>query len=284
MSGLEIMPRHGPKCRCCAAVWRLALPSPGQRLAGSRSLGQISGIFNCSPSRKQPELSEGGSSLLGLLGQARTVTWNHGFVERFGLRVTLKATQFQPRESCVICCDLMPPWRVSTDGSLNSPFLGGELSIFWTRREWLQWAVLSPSASSISQEWMLLWLPANPALWLSVLLGFGGFLAGRGGCDLLWGGGTHSSCNPQVWKAAWDVPGAACSQPVWAEPCRWAQGTGWGAQPHPAQPWLQLIFSSFHPAPLEHLSSTSCCCQQLSPTHIQTSAPWSHPGVFPKEL
>lgn len=56
------MPRHDPRCRCCAAVCRLTLPSPGHRLAGSWSLREISEIFKCPPQRKHPELFEGCSS------------------------------------------------------------------------------------------------------------------------------------------------------------------------------------------------------------------------------
>lgn len=72
------------------------------------------------------------------------------------------------------------------------------------------------------------WLPANPPL--SVLLGV--FLAGQGGCALLWGGDAPSSCNLENLKSSL---ACACCHPVWAEPCRWAQGTRWGAQPCPAE-------------------------------------------------
>lgn len=99
------------------------------------------------------------------------------------------------------------------------------------------------------RRWMVLWhsLAACKPSTVASQWCWGWFLADQGGCDLLWGGGTHSSCNPQVWKDARDVPRAACSHPVWAEPRRWAQGTCWGAQPYPAEPRLQFMFS-FRPA------------------------------------
>lgn len=54
---------------------------------------------------------------------------------------SLKTIQFQPRENCIICCGLVPPWPVSTEGSLNSP-------CYW----WGIFHFPGCSAASISEE------------------------------------------------------------------------------------------------------------------------------------
>lgn len=78
------------------------------------------------------------------------------------------------------------------------------------------------------------------------------------------GGGTHCSCNSQVWKAARDVPGAACSHPAWVEPCRWAQGA-WHTLALGELILAQRSLGCFHPVLPEHLSPSSCHSQQLTP-------------------
>lgn len=70
-------------------------------------------------------------------------------------------------------------------------------------------AALCPS----QRRWMLLW--HSPAACTPNTANsqccWRGFWAAQGGCDCSGEEAPTPSCNPRVWKAAWDVPGAACS-------------------------------------------------------------------------
>lgn len=141
----------------------------------------------------------------------------------------------------------------------------------------MQWAVLSPSAST-SEE--LDGAVAQPGCLQTQHCGLsGGFLAGQGGCDLLWGGGNHSSCN----HGSGNHPGTCLVLPA---PTQCGLSRAGGHRAHAVGLSLtqqSLGCSSCSPVSILPLWSIS----PTPPAAANSSAllTWSQPGViFLKEL